>query len=419
MACIETAIGFRRITYNSPSRVMKTFAATDWRGFPKSKALAPSLFDEIELVWAEWAHGLKQWSHVGSWPWFGLAAPGTAQAQKGRGSFDSRPPLFDGSGGGDEGPGLGFSRDVGFYHEPVMVREVLEALQPAPGKLIFDGTLGGGGHAEALLEMGVQVVAMDQDANAIRHASDRLKQYESRFCAMHGNFRRFPEILAETGVSGFDGMLVDLGVSSHQLDEADRGFSFMNDGPLDLRMDQQSTRTAADLVNTDSVEEIERVLREFGEEPQCRRIARAIVRAREKKPIQTTAELAKIVESAIGRKGKRHPATLTFQALRIAINDELAALHQFLELAPRWLKPGGRLAVISFHSLEDRIVKQTFNHLSTPFLDRPEWPEPRPNADFCMTLVNRKPLEPSEEEIKRNPRARSARLRVAQRLPNE
>ena len=184
-------------------------------------------------------------------------------------------------------------------------------------------------------------------------------------------------------------------------------------------MDQQSKRTAADLVNTESEEEIERVLREFGEEPQCRRIARAIARARQKAPITTTAELAKIVEAAVGRKGKRHPATLTFQALRIAINDELAALHQFLELAPRWLKPGGRLVVISFHSLEDRIVKQTFNHLSTPFIDRQEWPEPRPNKDFCMALVTRKPLEPTEEEIKRNPRARSARLRVAQRLPNE
>lgn len=298
-----------------------------------------------------------------------------------------------------------------------MVREVLDALQPAPGKLIFDGTLGGGGHAEALLDKGVQLVAMDRDENALRHATERLQKYESRFCALHGNFRHFPEILAETGVSGFDGMLVDLGVSSHQLDEPTRGFSFMNEGPLDLRMDQQSKRTAADLVNTESVEEIERVLREFGEEPQCRRIARAIVRARQKKPITTTAELAKIVESAVGRKGKRHPATLTFQALRIAINDELAALHQFLELAPRWLKPGGRLVVISFHSLEDRIVKQTFNHLTAPFQDRPEWPEPRPNQDFCMTLVNRKPLEPSEEEIKRNPRARSARIRVAQRLP--
>ena len=170
------------------------------------------------------------------------------------------------------------------------------------------------------------------------------KQHEERFCALRGNFRHFPEILAETQVSGFDGMLIDLGVSSHQLDEPTRGFSFMNDGPLDLRMDQESGRTAADLLNTDSEEEIERVLREFGEEPQSRRIARAIVKARQQKQISTTAELAGIVAGAVGRKGKRHPATLTFQGLRIAVNDELAALHQFLEVAPRWLKPGGRLA---------------------------------------------------------------------------
>lgn len=398
---------------------MKTLVATEWLGFPKSEASPLSLFEEIERVWAEWSRGLRQWSHVGIWPWFGLGdatTAGTLQPARG-GHFSSRPPGLDNPGPGDGEGGLPAARDVGFYHEPVMVKEVLEALQPAPGKLIFDGTLGGGGHAEALLERGAQVVAMDQDENALRHATARLKKYESRFCALHGNFRHFPEILAETGVTGFDGMLVDLGVSSHQLDEPKRGFSFMNDGPLDLRMDQSSKRTAADLVNTEGAGEIERVLREYGEEPQARRIARAIVRARDKKPVTTTAELAGIVERAVGRKGKRHPATLTFQALRIAINDELAALHQFLEIAPRWLKPGGRLVVISFHSLEDRTTKHAFHHLSTAFLDSPEWPEPRPNKDFCMALVHRKPLEPAEEEVRRNPRARSARIRVAQRLP--
>ncbi len=395
---------------------MKTSVATDWLGFPKLPTSSPSLFEEIERAWDDFAKRLGHVSHVGSWPWFGLAAPAATHLQEGRGIYHARPQADGGGQSGGEGPSLPAWRDVGFYHEPVMVREVLEALQPAPGKLIFDGTLGGGGHAEALLQKGARVVAMDQDSNALRHATERLKKYESQFCGLHGNFRHFPEILAETGVSGFDGMLVDLGVSSHQLDEPTRGFSFMNDGPLDLRMDQQSKKTAADLVNAASEEELERVLREFGEEPQYRRIARAIIRARQRQPVGTTAELAGIVEAAIGRKGKRHPATLTFQALRIAINDELAALHQFLELAPRWLKPGGRLVVISFHSLEDRIVKQTFNHLSAEFEDRPEWPEPRSNPDFCLKVVTRKPLEPSEEEIKRNPRARSARVRVAQRL---
>lgn len=399
---------------------MKTATALDWFGFPKTKVASPSLFDEIEQIWIDWSRGLREWSHMGSWPWFGMVDETPTGTSGQRGILSSRSSGEHGAGGGDTGGPLPeAARLMGFYHEPVMLKEVVGQLAPAQGKLMFDGTLGGGGHSEALLRAGAQVVAMDQDLNAIRHSSERLAPYDDRFCALHGNFRRFPEILAETGVSGFDGMLVDLGVSSHQLDEPTRGFSFQKDGPLDLRMDQQSLRTAADLLNTASEEEIERILREFGEEPQSRRIARAIVRARQRKPLTTTGELARLVEATIGRKGKRHPATLTFQALRLAINDELAALRQFLDLAPRWLKPGGRLAVISFHSLEDRIVKQTFNHLSTPFCDRPEWPEPRPNPDFCMTLVNRKPLEPSEEEIERNPRARSARLRVAQKLPHE
>jgi 16S rRNA (cytosine1402-N4)-methyltransferase len=184
-------------------------------------------------------------------------------------------------------------------------------------------------------------------------------------------------------------------------------------------MDPESGRPAADLVNEESEAEIERILREYGEEPQARRIARAIAEARTKKRIATTAELAGIVAAAIGKKGGKHPATLTFQALRIAVNDELAALLQFLEAAPKWLKPGGRLVVISFHSLEDRIVKQAFHHLSTPLVDRPEWPEPRPNPDFCMRLPRRKPLEPTEEETARNPRARSAKLRVAEKMPHE
>lgn len=395
---------------------METAVAAHWLGFPKSQVHGVSLFGEIERLIADWVEQARQWSHTGSWPWFDMAEPTGTIAGTFRGSCHSRPQALNGGGlGGEHGP-LPVSRESGFYHEPVMVNEIVEFLAPAPGRLIFDGTLGGGGHSEALLRRGAQVVAMDQDAHAIRHASERLKTYEERFCALHGNFRRFPEILAETGVLGFDGMLVDLGVSSHQLDEPERGFSFQKDGPLDLRMDQQALRTAADLVNMESEEELERILREFGEEPQSRRISRAIVKARAKKPIRTTSDLARIVEGVTGRKGRRHPATLTFQAIRLAVNDELAALRQFLELAPRWLKPGGRLLVISFHSLEDRITKQAFNHLATPFCDRPEWPEPRPNSDFCMTLVTRKPVEPSAEEIARNPRARSARLRVAQKL---
>jgi len=290
-------------------------------------------------------------------------------------------------------------------------------LQPSPGKLIFDGTLGGGGHSEALLQHGARVVAMDQDPNALRHAEERLKAYASRFCALRGNFRNFPQIVEETGVCGFDGMLVDIGVSSHQLDDAGRGFSFSKDAPLDMRMDTDAPHSAADLINKADEAELVRLFFEYGEEPNARRIARAIINARASRRIETTVQLAEIIAAASPKRGKRHPATLVFQALRIAVNDELAALHDFLAAAPRWLKPRGRLAVISFHSLEDRIVKQTLQHLSAPFLDRPEWPEPRKNPECMLKLITRRAVQATPQEIEMNPRARSAVLRVAERLP--
>jgi len=317
----------------------------------------------------------------------------------------------------EESPSETTSRTESFYHTPVLLSEVIEQLQPAPGKLFFDGTLGGGGHSEALLQCGARVVAMDQDPAALRHATERLKSYATSFCALRGNFRHFPQIVEETGVSGFDGMLVDIGVSSHQLDDASRGFSFSKDAPLDMRMDTDSPRTAADLVNTSDEAELVRILFEYGEEPNARRIARAILQARTARRITTTLQLADIIATASPKRGRRHPATLSFQALRIAVNDELAALHDFLAAAPRWLKPGGRLAVISFHSLEDRIVKQTLQHLSAATLDRPEWPEPRKNLDHQMKLITRKPIQATAQEIDANPRARSAVLRVAERLP--
>lgn len=331
----------------------------------------------------------------------------------GRGMLVTRP---GGGGGSDLPEPEATARNLPFYHTPVLLSEVIELLQPEPGKLIFDGTLGGGGHTEALLQHGARVVAMDQDPKALAHATERLKPFAAQFCALRGNFRHFPQIVEETGVSGFDGMLVDIGVSSHQLDDAARGFSFMRDGPLDLRMDTDAPRTAADVVNTADEAELMRIFFEYGEESHARRIAQAIVKARAKKPILTTLQLADIVSAAAPKRGKRHPATLVFQALRIAVNDELAALHDFLAAAPRWLKPNGRLAVISFHSLEDRIVKQTLQHLAAPFLDRPEWPEPRPNPDCLLKIITRKPVEAGAHEVELNPRARSARLRVAERL---
>ena len=303
-----------------------------------------------------------------------------------------------------------------FHHIPVLLEEVLAALEPRPGKLILDGTLGGGGHSEALLKLGARVIGMDQDHAALDAATQRLAPFGDQFCALHGNFRRFPDILSEIGISGLDGILVDLGVSSHQLDEPTRGFSFQKDGPLDLRMDPSTGRPAADLINTASAEELTRIFRDYGEENRAWQLANVIVKARSARPITRTLELAELITQNAPPRGKRHPATLIFQALRIAVNDELSALQDLLQNAPRWLKPGGRLAVITFHSLEDRITKHTLHFLATAELDRPEWPAPRPNPEYCLRLLSRKPIDPSPEEIARNPRARSARLRAAERL---
>ncbi len=355
---------------------------------------------------------------VGCRPWFGTEDAMDDHMPWGRGMVTPRPGgESPSSSNGPEGHEPLPPRSLPFYHQPVLLSEVLEYLQPGPGKLMFDGTLGGGGHTAAMLEQGARVVSMDKDDQALQYAAERLKPFGERFCALRGDFRRFPEILAETGVQGFDGMLVDIGVSSHQLDDAERGFSFMRDGPLDLRMDRSSGQSAADWLQTVSAEEMERAFRDYGEEPRARRIAQAIVNARKHKPLQRTLQLAELIATVNPKHGPRNPATLVFQALRIVVNDELGALHDFLAAAPRWLKPNGRLAVISFHSLEDRIVKQTFQHLSKPFLDRPEWPEPRPNPECVLRLLTKKPVEGSPAEVLANPRARSARLRVAERLP--
>jgi 16S rRNA (cytosine1402-N4)-methyltransferase len=247
---------------------------------------------------------------------------------------------------------------------------------------------------------------MDQDHTALQAATQRLAPFGDQFCALHGNFRHFPDILSEIGISGLDGILVDLGVSSHQLDEPERGFSFQKDGPLDLRMDPSSGRPASDIINSASV----------GEENRAWQLANVIAKARVSRPITRTLELSDLIARHSPTRGKRNPATLIFQALRIAVNDELSALQDLLQSAPRWLKPGGRLAIITFHSLEDRIAKHTLHFLATPELDRPEWPAPRPNPEHCLRLLSRKPIDPTPEEIARNPRSRSARLRAAERL---
>ncbi len=301
-------------------------------------------------------------------------------------------------------------------HEPVMLDEVLKWLRPRGGKRFLDGTLGGGGHTRFLLEEGAEVDAFDRDSAAIARVDEELARFCDRLRLHHGNFVDAPEILGPDAEGAFDGILLDLGISSIQLDDPERGFSFQTDGPLDMRMDKTRGQTAADLVMTLPAEELERIFRQYGEEPMARRVARHLVKERERLAFVTTQDLAEEVEKIIPRRGKRHPATKVFQALRIAVNDELRSVEDALPALTRLLKPGGRIAVISFHSLEDRLVKRFFHHRSRPWIDRPEWPEPRPNPDYQYRLLSRKSLKPTQEEVRNNPRARSAQLRVAERI---
>ncbi len=298
----------------------------------------------------------------------------------------------------------------------MLVAEVLAALQPAPGKLILDGTLGGGGHAEAILAAGAQVLGLDQDPAAIAFASERLSGAGEQFRAVRSSYGRIGEVLDGLGVAQIDGALLDLGVSSHQLDTPERGFSFQRDGALDMRMDPAGPVTAADLVNTWDAVELERIFRELGEEPAARRIAAHLVRERAAQPFSTTLQLAAAIEKIVPRHSKTHPATRTFQALRIAVNRELDLLREALELFAARLVPGGRLAVIAFHSLEDRIVKQFFKSRSAETIDRPEWPAPRPNPERLFRKVTGKAISATPEEARANARARSAKLRVVEKL---
>jgi 16S rRNA (cytosine1402-N4)-methyltransferase len=303
------------------------------------------------------------------------------------------------------------------YHEPVLLAETVEALAPAPGKVIVDGTLGGGGHTGALLAAGPTVIGIDQDSDAHAYTGERLAEYGERFRPVRGSFADAAELLDRIGIGQIDGALLDLGVSSHQLDTPERGFSFQSEGPLDMRLDPDGPITAADLVNTMSGEQLERIFREFGEEPAARKVAARITRERLVRPFVTTLDLAAAVESVIPRRSGTHPATRIFQGLRIAVNRELDALQKGLEQLSARLAPEGIFAIITFHSLEDRIVKTYFKHRATEWLDRPEWPKPRRNPDYIFRQVTRKPIVASPEEEKRNPRSRSAKLRVVQRLP--
>ena len=303
------------------------------------------------------------------------------------------------------------------WHEPVLRDEVVALLQPAPGRVYLDGTLGGGGHAGALLAAGADVVALDRDAESLEHARERLRSSGDRFIAVQGNFADAAEIPAVIARAPYDGAVLDLGVSSHQLDSAERGFSFRHDGPIDMRMDPSSGEPAALLVNSADEAELVRIFREFGEEPQSRRVARAIVAERERLPFTRTGQLAALIEKVLGRRGRIHPATRVFQALRLAVNDELGSLRRALVTIPPLLKAGARFVIITFHSLEDRAVKTFFRAGSERWLDRPEWPAPRPNPDWRFRDLTRKPILPGEAETSRNPRSRSARLRAVEILP--
>jgi 16S rRNA (cytosine1402-N4)-methyltransferase len=302
------------------------------------------------------------------------------------------------------------------YHRPVLATETIKLLAPRPGSLILDGTCGGGGHTEAILLTGANVLALDQDPDALAFVAARLTNFGDRVTLRRANFREAGRVLDELGIAQIGGALLDLGVSSRQLENADRGFSLVRNGPLDMRMDPRRELTAAEVVNSYAEEELMNIFREFGEEPAARRIASQIVKLRKETPFRETLSLAKAIEKIVGRHGRRHPATQVFQALRMEVNDELRSLEEGLVALTNRLESGSRIAVITFHSLEDRIVKNFFRGRSREWIDRPEWPEPRPNPDFSLRLITPKPVEPDAVEQRANPRSRSARLRVAERI---
>jgi 16S rRNA (cytosine1402-N4)-methyltransferase len=303
-----------------------------------------------------------------------------------------------------------------------MSAEVLHYLAPQPGKVYVDGTLGGGGHARQILEASAPdgiLIGFDRDTDALDAATGNLAPYGTRVRLFHGNFADMAERFKQLGVSGIDGFLLDLGVSSFQLDKGERGFSFQQDAPLDMRMDDSSGETAAHLVNYLAEKELAKIIRDYGEERWAVRIANHIMKARMVAPIETTLQLADIIKGAIPRakwEERLHPATRTFQALRIAVNDELGSLEKGLKAAINMLNRGGRIAVISFHSLEDRIVKNIFRDAATGCICPKEVPVCICGRIPRLKKVTGKPVLPGREEVLSNPRSRSAKLRVAEKL---
>lgn len=308
-----------------------------------------------------------------------------------------------------------------FVHRSVLLSETIDSLNVKPGGIYCDGTLGGGGHsleiAKRLAGSG-KLIGIDRDEAAINAAGERLSTYRGVVEIVRGNYREMPDILRDMGINGVDGIVLDLGVSSYQLDTAERGFSYMQDAPLDMRMDQREMRTAGDIVNEASERELFRIIRDYGEEKFAQNIAKHIVEARSKKRIETTGELVEIIRASIPMKLQKnggHPAKRTFQALRIELNGELTALEDSLDGMIDMLNDGGRLSVITFHSLEDRIVKTAMRRNENPCTCPPDFPVCVCGKVSKGRVVTRKPILPSGEEMEENPRAKSAKLRVFER----
>ena len=295
-----------------------------------------------------------------------------------------------------------------FWHQPVMGAEVLGALRPCPGAVIVDGTAGMGGHSLRILPHLLpngRLVAIDRDRAALDLARQRLAEFAPQVTCIHEDYRHLPAILKDLGISGVDGLLLDLGISSLQVDRAERGFSFSKEGPLDMRMDLQEARTAEAIVNDSTADELAAILETLGEERYARRIARRIVQERRERPLLTTTQLAHLVTAAVpppARHGRLHPATRTFQALRLAVNDELGALEELLGCFGELLNPGARAVILTFHSLEDRLVKRAFRQGA---------------REGRWAVQTKKPMRPSPEEVAQNPRARSAKLRAIEQYP--
>ena len=307
---------------------------------------------------------------------------------------------------------------MSFEHKPVLLREVIEGLNIRPNGIYVDGTLGGAGHSFEIvrrLSLDGRLVGIDRDEAAVEAAAKRLEPYADRVTIVRGNYLDTPSILQDLGIGSMDGMLLDIGVSSHQFDEADRGFSYREDAPLDMRMDRRDQLTAADVVNSYSEAELFRIIRDYGEDQFAKNIAKHIVMYRQKKPVETTLELSEIIRGAIPakmREGKGHPAKKTFQAIRIEVNHELEILKDSIDSLIDLLAPGGRLCIITFHSLEDRIVKNAFRTAEDPCICPKDFPVCVCGRKPKGKVITRKPVTASAEELEENNRAHSAKLRI-------